>query len=114
VEIASDVYKSYVSRDKKGMKQLLVQCHNAMYVTMVASLLYYRKFVKSLMDIGFIINPYDPCVANKIIEGNQMTIYFHVDDYKLSHGKKKVMDTVIEYLRQEYESIFEGGLRGWN
>jgi hypothetical protein len=26
VEIAPDVYKSYVSRDKKGMKQLLVQC----------------------------------------------------------------------------------------
>jgi hypothetical protein len=26
VEIAPDVYNSYVSRDKKGMKQLLVQC----------------------------------------------------------------------------------------
>jgi hypothetical protein len=38
-----------------------------------------------------------------------MTICFHVDDYKLSHRKKKVMDTIIEYLRQEYESIFEDG-----
>jgi hypothetical protein len=26
VEIAPDVYKSYVSRYKKGMKQLLIQC----------------------------------------------------------------------------------------
>jgi hypothetical protein len=76
---------------------------------MFASLLYYRKFVKSLMDVGFIINPYDPCVANKIIEGKQMTICFHVDDCKLSHRKKKVMDTMIEYLREEYESIFEDG-----
>jgi hypothetical protein len=74
VKIAPDVYKSYVSRDKKGMKQLLVQCHSALYGTMVASLLYYRKFVKSLTDVGFIINPYDPCVANKLIEGKQMTI----------------------------------------
>jgi hypothetical protein len=109
VEIAPDVYKSYVSRDKKGMKQLLVQCQNALYGTMVASLLYYRKFVKSLMNIGFIINTYNPCVANKIIEGKQMTICFHVDDGKLSHRKKKLMDTMIEYLREEYEIIFEDG-----
>jgi hypothetical protein len=74
VEIAPDVYKSYISRDNKGTKQLLVQCQNALYGTMVASLLYYRKFVKSLMDNGFIINSYDPCAANKIIEGKQMTI----------------------------------------
>jgi hypothetical protein len=75
---------------------------------MVASLLYYCKFTKSLTEIGFKINPYDPCVANKMIEGKQMTICFHVDDFKLSHCKSKVMDKMIEWLlRQEYESIFE-------
>jgi hypothetical protein len=109
VEIAPDVYKSYVSKDKKGSKQLLVQCQNALYGTMVASLLYYRKFVKTLMDIDFVINLYDPCVTNKIIEGDQMTICFHVDDCKLSHRKTKVMDSMMEYLRQEYEIIFEDG-----
>jgi hypothetical protein len=76
---------------------------------MVASLLYYRKFVKSLTDIDFVINPYDPCVANKMIKGEQMTICFHVDDCKLSHRKRKVMDRMIKYLHQEYESIFEDG-----
>jgi hypothetical protein len=111
VEIAPDVYKSYVSRDKKGMNQLLVQCQNARYGTMVAIFLYYRKFVKSLTDVGFIINPYDPCVANKIIEGKQTLICFHVYDFKISNRKKKVMDTMIEYLREEYESIFEDGTR---
>jgi hypothetical protein len=109
VEIASDVYKPYVTTDKKGVKQLLVQCKNALYGTMVASLLYYRKFTKSLIDIGFEINPYDPCVANKTIEGKQMTVCFHVDDCKLSHVMRKVMDEMIEWLRQEYESIFEDG-----
>jgi hypothetical protein len=109
VEIAPDVYKSYVSKDKKGSKQFLVQCQNTLYGTMVASLLYYRKFVKSLTDIDFVINPYDSCVANKMIEGDQMTICFHVDYCKLSHRKTKVMDSMIEYLRQEYESIFEDG-----
>jgi hypothetical protein len=109
VEIAPDVYKSYVLKDKKGSKHLLVQCQNALYDTMVASLLYYRKFVKSLTDIDFVINPYYPCVTNKMSEGDQMTICFHVDDGKLSHRKTKVMDSMIEYLRQEYESIFKDG-----
>jgi hypothetical protein len=109
VEIAPDVYKSYVSKDNKGVKQLMVQCQNALYDTMVASLLYYQKSVKILTDIDFVINPYNPCVANKKIEGEQMNICFHVDDCKLSHRKTKVVDIMIEYLRQEYESIFEDG-----
>jgi hypothetical protein len=69
VEIAPDVYKSYASKDKKGSKQILAQCQNALYGTLVTSLLYYRKFVKSLADIDFVINPYEPCVANNMIEG---------------------------------------------
>jgi hypothetical protein len=109
VEIVPDVYKSYVLKDNKGMKHLMVQCHNAMYGTMDASLLYYRKFVKSLTDIDFVINPCNMCVSNKNIEGKHMTICFHVDDCKLSHRKTKVMDSMIYYLRQEYESIFEHG-----
>jgi hypothetical protein len=74
---------------------------------MVASLLYYRKFCKSLTEKGFEFNPYDPCVANKIIKGKQMTICFHVDDCKLSHKHSKEMDKMIQWLKEEYESIFE-------
>ena len=109
VEIAPGVYKSYVTVDKKGNKQLILQCMNAIYGTMMASLLYYRKFKKSLLDKGFVINPYDPCVANKMINGNQMTILFHVDDCKLSHVDPKVNDRMIRWLRREYENIFEDG-----
>ena len=36
---------------------------------MVASLLYYCKFNKSLTNIGFEINPYDLYAANKVIDG---------------------------------------------
>jgi hypothetical protein len=86
---------------------LLLKCQNALYGTMIASLLYYQKFVKSLTDIDFIINPYDPCVAKKIIEGVQMNFFFHVDDCKLSHRKKTSMDGMIGYLWMKYESIFE-------
>jgi hypothetical protein len=63
--IAPDVYGPYVTVGKKGEKQLLVQCLTALYGTMVALLLYYKKFVKSLKLNGFRLSPYDPCVANK-------------------------------------------------
>ena len=38
-----------------------------------------------------------------------MTIVFHVDDCKLSHVDSKVLDDTIEWLRRDYESIFEDG-----
>jgi hypothetical protein len=74
--------------------------------------LYYKKFVKSLKSKGFKfkLNPYDPCVANKIVEGKQITVCFHVDDCKLSHEHPKVIDETIDWLRAEYESIFKDGL----
>ena len=65
--------------------------------------------MKSLTSIGFEINLYDPCVANKMIEGKQQTLCFHVDDCKLSHVSSLVNDRMIEWLHQEYESIFEDG-----
>jgi hypothetical protein len=109
LQIAPEVYQAFVTTDKKGNKQLIVQCQNAIYGTMVASLLYYRKFRKSLESFGFTFNPYDPCVANKVVNGTQMTICFHVDDCKLSHKEKQENDKMIEWLRIEYESIFEDG-----
>ena len=38
---------------------------------------------------GFIINPYDPYVANMMINGKQMTITWHVNKLKISHVDKK-------------------------
>ena len=35
--------------------------------------------------MGFVINPYDPCVANKMVNGKQMTVCWHVDDLLVTH-----------------------------
>ena len=83
VSMAPDVYGPYVSVTKTGQKVLIVECLNAVYGTMVAALLYYKKFVKSLKSKAFKLNPYDGCVANKIVKGKQITICFHVDDCKI-------------------------------
>ena len=35
---------------------------------------------------------------------------FHVDECKISHEHPKVVDETINWIRVEYESIFEDGL----
>ena len=109
VEIAPDVYGPFVSVNRKGEKELIVRCLNAIYGTMVASLLYYLKFVNSLKRNDFVLNPYDACTANRMVDGKQQTVVWHVDDCKLSHVDPKANDAFIEVLRDEYESIFEDG-----
>jgi hypothetical protein len=109
LEVAPGVYDKYVTLDAKGNKQLIVQCLNAIYGTMVASLLYYKKFGKTLLREGFVINPYDCGVANRMVKGKQQTILWHVDDCKLSCVYTKANDKLIEVIRQEYETIFEDG-----
>jgi hypothetical protein len=74
---------------------------------MVAALLCYNKFVKSLTKQGFKLNPYDACVVNKTVNGKQITICFHVNDCKISCKLSKVVDTTIDWLQAEYESISE-------
>jgi hypothetical protein len=38
-----------------------------------------------------------------------MTICFYMDDCKLSHCSSRANDNVIDWLHQEYKSIFEDG-----
>jgi len=69
---------------------------------MVSSLLYYKKFRKDIESIGFEVNPYDMCVANRIIKGKQHTITWHVDDVKSSHEDSKVNDELLDWLKDKY------------
>ena len=87
----------------------MVECLNTIYGMMVASLLYYCKFTRSLKNKGYVLNPYNPCVWNKMINGKQSTICFHVDDCKISHVSVKVNNNTIKWLRRDYESIFTDG-----
>jgi hypothetical protein len=111
VSIALSVYGLYVTVGKKGKKQLLVQCLTALYCTMVATLLHYKKFVKSLKSKEFKFNSYDPCVANKQVNGEQLTVCFHVDNCKTLHLTPKIVDKTIERLLSEYENVFKDGTR---
>ena len=71
---------------------------NSLYSIMKAALLFYLKLVKNLKSIGFVLNPYDPCVANKIFDGTQLTVVWHVDDLKVSHVEAGVVTIMSVWL----------------
>jgi len=81
IKIAPQVYRKYVTADRKGTPILYVKLQKALYGLMRASLLFYRKLRKELEGYGFGINPYNPCVVNKMTDGGkQLTVIWHVDD----------------------------------
>ena len=53
----------------KGIKTIYVQLDRAIYGCVQSALLWYQLYANKLKDLGFILNSYDPCVANSIIEG---------------------------------------------
>jgi hypothetical protein len=83
-------------------KVLYVQVLKAIHGMLEAALLWYKAFTKDLKDIGFVFNPYNPCVANKKVQGSQQTIVFHVDNLKSSHTSKLVNNKFEKWLNSMY------------
>jgi hypothetical protein len=85
VQVAPNLYREYISVDRKGMAILYVKMQKAIYGLLRSAILFYKKLVADLESIGFKLNPYDPCVANKEVMVTQMTVCWHVDNLNVSH-----------------------------
>jgi hypothetical protein len=67
------LYQKYLT-DEKGKKVLYLRLQKALYGMMKSALLFYRKLMSELKEMGFEVNPYNPCIVNKIVNGSQMMI----------------------------------------
>ena len=85
---------------ENGRKVLYMQILQGIYGCIESALRWYELYAETLEKEGFSINPYDRCVANKIINGKQCTIVWYVDDNKVSHEDPKVVDEVIELMKK--------------
>jgi hypothetical protein len=104
IEMQPEVYGPFATKEK-GVTVLYVEILRALYSMIKSPLLFYRKLRKDLESIGFEVNPYDICVANKMVNGEQFTVVWHVDDLKCSHVKTSVVDNFIEWARSKYEDV---------
>jgi hypothetical protein len=97
-----DKYRTFMS-EENGKQVLYVELQKALYGTLQASLLFWENLTEFLTtELGFEVNPYDSCVVNKIINGKQCTILWHVDDLKLSHVEQDVLEDIAAKIDNKY------------
>ena len=92
-------YKKYV-KVIGGKKLLYLRVLRAIYGCIESALLWYNLFSSILVQMGFTLNPYDKCVANKMVNGKQMTIVWYVDDCKVSHVNPGEVTNLVNELKE--------------
>ena len=102
-------YKGFIVYENRK-KVIYVEVIRAIYGMIIASMLWYQKFHKDLEGHGFKFNLYDPFVANKMVNGKQQTVRFHVDDLMSSHEDKRVNDKFLKWLQEKYDK--HGAMKG--
>ena len=98
--IDSDAYKKFVNVDGT----LIVMLDKALYGCAESASLFNEHLTDTLKSFGFVPNPYDPCVLNKIVNerGDQCTITIHVDDLKVSCKDEAFLDQFVMDLMGKY------------
>ena len=90
-------YAKFVHANKRGKKVLYVQLIKALYGCIQSAMLWWKLLTSTLVDEGFTVNPYDSYVANKIMpDGTQCTVCWYVDDLKISHVLKSVVEDIVK------------------
>ena len=90
-KIDPKLYSKYIAKEKRK-PVMYVKLQKALYGTIQAALLFWKNMSNTLISWGFKINPYDWCVAKKIVNGEQLTIVWHVDNMKILHKDKNVVN----------------------
>jgi hypothetical protein len=101
VRMDPKLYQKYV-RDENGKAVIYVELLKALYGTLRAALLFWKLLSSKLILCGFTINPYDWCVAKKIIDRKKCTVLWHVDDLKISHVSEEVNTDIIKRINDEF------------
>ena len=80
----------------------------ALYGSKDASVLWYKNMSGTLKGLGFVANPYDPCVfnlPNKKTGDSLITIGLHVDDLLVSAVDEKLLDWLHNKLVDKYGEV---------
>ena len=84
---------------------MVAKLKKAIYSTLLVARIFYDKLRSFLESDGFEVNPYDECTFNKVMNNNQCTIQFHVNDLMISHVDISCIETCMEKLNNEFGKI---------
>ena len=102
LQIDHEMNKDYVVIER-GERVMYMELLKALYGTLRAACLFWQKLPKQLIDVwGFVPNKYDDCVVNKMINGHQMTVVWHVDDLKVSHVDAGEVEKFVQQMEETF------------
>ena len=101
VELNSKRYRSNMVFEN-GNKFIHVVVLKEIYLMLIAALLFFNKFCGDLENIGFELNPYNPCVSNRIKVCKQNTVIYHFDNVISSHVNPNINDKFKEWMKLNY------------
>ena len=97
-----ELYSKYMTMERNRNKVLYIKLKKALYGCLKSAILFYRKLAADLTKMGFKINFYDSCVANKMVGGKQLTVCWHIDGLNILHMNKQVVTKLMQQLNQLY------------
>jgi len=83
---------------------VIVELDKALYGCVEAAALWYEDLRKIIEQDGFVENPYDVCIFNKICnDGTQTTIALHVDDLMVTNVHESNLEAFYNHLKDVYK-----------
>ena len=83
---------------KNGNKVLYFRVTKVLYGCIELDILCYHLYGNTLKELRFVINPYDQCIKNKIMDEEKCTISWYFDANKVSHVNPKFNKIIIEAI----------------
>ena len=84
-------------------KFIYIKILKAQYGKLQTNLLFFENFSKFLVNkFGFVISYYNLCVPNKIINRQQCTVTWNVNNLKISQWNQAATEAIIKDLNDKY------------
>lgn len=87
---------------ERGKPVLYAELKRALYGMLQSALRFWEQVLEDLTELGFTVNPYDWCVANRTVDGTQQTVGWHVDDFLATHKNPSVNDELAAWFDDKY------------
>ena len=76
----------------------------AVYGTLLGAILFYEKLAVQLHDWGYVMNPYNACMFNKMVNGKQITVQFFIGDLHTSCKNMSTIEGLIKDLNNKFKT----------
>jgi len=103
--ILANIKPEYAEFCRQEDGTMIVKLDKALYGLIESAKIWYEHITGSLKNMGFTMNPKEPCIWNKMVDGNQLTICIYVDDLLFTCKSEATIDQALDELKKIYGDL---------